>query len=131
MKELCEYHNKLADILGKCMGRSFGRGINVIKIRGDAKVPEKYAHVLMGLVAKLNRLGTKNGGKTRFRVQKRRRTNGYHIKDILDLYKRTTDIVLGHNAFALQKPQKIVVGHRNGKRIQKYIYTFKWRISQP
>ena len=55
-------------------------------------------------------MGTKNGGKTRFRVKKQRRVNGYHIKDILDLYKRTTDIVVGHNAFALQRPQKLVVG---------------------
>lgn len=131
MKELCKHHKILAEILSKCMGKPFGRGIDVVRIRGDARVPEKYAHILMRLVAKLHRMGTKNGGKTRFRVKKHRRVNGYHIKDILDLYKRTTDIVVGHNAFALQKPKKIVVGRKNGKRVQKYIYTYTWRSSQP
>ena len=75
----------------------------------------------------LQKFGTKTGGKTRFRVSKSRRLRGYHIKDFLDLYKRLTDIVVGYNAFAPQKPQKVVVGRRSGKRIQKYVYTYRWK----
>ena len=111
------------------MGKPFGRGIDVVRIRGDAIVPEKYAPDLMRLVGKLHTLSRKTGGKTRFRVKKYRRTKGYHVKDFLDLYKRLTDIVVGHNAFALQKPQKIVVGRNNGKRVQRYIYTYTWRYT--
>ena len=88
-----------------------------------------YAPTLMRLVGKLHKLSGKTGGKTRFRVKKHRRSQGYHVKDFLDLYKRVTDMVMGHNAFAMQKPQKIVVGRKNGKRLQKYIYTYKWTLS--
>ena len=129
MNELSKYHRILEYILGKCMGKPFGRGIDVVRIRGDAIVPEKYAPDLMRLVAKLHKLSGKTGGKTRFRVKKHRRTKGYHVKDFLDLYKRLTDIVVGHNAFALQRPQKIVVGRKKGKRVQKYLYTYTWTLS--
>ena len=125
--DLWKYHKILGEILSECMGKPFGRGVDAVKIRGDAIVPEKYALDLMRLVGKLHTFSRKTGGKTRFRVKKYRRTNGYHVKDFLDLYKRLTDLVVGHNAFVLQKPQKIVVGRKNGKRVQRYTYTFKWR----
>ena len=40
------------------MGKPVGHEIDVVKIRGDAKVPEEYAPDLMKLVARLN--GDKN-----------------------------------------------------------------------
>ena len=102
MNELSKYHRILEYILGKSMGKPFGRGIDVVRIRGDYIVPEKHAPTLMRLVGKLHKLSGKTGGKTRFRVKKHRRSQGYHVKDFLDLYKRVTDMVMGHNGFTTE-----------------------------
>ena len=113
--------HELRCILGMCLGFDFGVGVNIIKMRGDMRVPEEHAGKLVKLATELHQMG----GKTRFRVRKNRQ-HGFHTKDYVDLFKRLSDRLFGHGAFVQKRPQKINAGKQNGKRIQKYVYSYFW-----
>ena len=123
---LFECYRTLSDLLSKCLGQPIGIGFDILALRSDIPVPAAYATALSQLSRELHRFG----GKFRFRVKR----STHMIKDYVDLYKRVVDtifpvVVCNKRVCSLlivEKPRKIDVTKAGEKRVQKYIYSWRW-----
>ena len=124
--ELWTCYTEFLDFLSAVLCTDFNIGTDIVKLKANICIPSDYRKKFAHLVKSLS----KYGGKLRFRIAKKRRANGYYVKDAVDLFKRLTDVIFpqlgGYNMFVMKKPQKIAIWV-NGKRVQPYVYTFVWK----